>query len=56
MKKELVEKIEQLDAEELLALRVYVDAVMRDFNVCPADQCTDAPTAAPPGAGDHSPE
>ena len=56
MEKELLEKIERLDTEELLALRVYVDAVMRDFNVCPADQCTDAPTAAPPEAGGHSPE
>ena len=56
MKKELVEKIERLSIEELLALRVYMDAVMRDFNVCPADQCTDAPAAAPPEAGGHSPE
>lgn len=56
MKKELVEKIERLSIEELLALRVYVDAVMRDFNVSPADQCTDAPTAAPLAADDHSHE
>ena len=56
MEKELVEKIEQLDTEELLALRVYMDAVMRDFNVCPADQCTDAPAVSPPGAGGRSPE
>ena len=56
MEKELVEKLEQLGTEELLALRVYMDAVMRDFNVCPADQCTDAPAAAPPEANDHNPE
>lgn len=56
MEKELLKKIERLDTEELLALRVYMDAVMRDFNVCPADQCTDAPAAAPPEAGGHSPE
>ena len=56
MEKELFGKIERLDTEELLALRVYMDAVMRDFNVSPADQCTDAPAAAPPEAGGHNPE
>jgi len=56
LEKELVEKLEQLGTEDLLALRVYMDAVMRDFNVCPADQCTDAPAAAPLEAGGHSPE
>jgi len=56
LEKELVEKLEQLGTEDLLALRVYMDAVMRDFNVCPADQCTDAPAAAPLEAGGHSRE
>ena len=56
MEKELVEKLEQLGTEDLLALRVYMDAVMRDFNICPADQCTGEPAAAPREAGGRSPE
>ena len=56
MKKKYLKKLADLSLEELLQLRIYLDAVMRDFNVCPADQYTDAPAAAPPGADDHNHE
>lgn len=55
MEKTYQDAVEKMDDEQALMLRVYVDAVMRDFNVCQADQCTDAPAAAPPEAGGHSP-
>lgn len=54
MEKEYAEKVRDLSEAQAKALRVYVDAVMRDFNVSPADQCTDAPAVAPPGAADHN--
>lgn len=55
MEKEYVEKLERMDARELLQLRVYVDAVKREVTSCSADRYTDAPAAAPPEAADHNP-
>lgn len=55
MEKEYMEMLEQLSTEQARALRAYLDTLMAQFNVSPADQYTGAPAAAPPGAGDHNP-
>lgn len=54
MEKEYAEKVRELSEAQAQALRDYMDGLMRDFIVCPADQCTDAPVVAPPGAADHN--
>ena len=54
MEKEYAEKVRELSEAQAQALRVYVDAVMRAVSASTADQCTDAPAVAPPGAADHN--
>lgn len=54
MEKEYAEKVRELSEAQAQALRDYMDGLMRAVSASTADQCTDAPAVAPPGAADHN--
>ena len=55
MEKEYVEALEELSLEDLLRLRAYLDALLREEGRPAKDRYTGAPAGAHPETDDHNP-
>lgn len=56
MEKEYRKAIYQMTEEEVIQLRIFMDAIMRQDHVSAKDRYTDAPAALHPQKDCHNPE
>lgn len=55
MEKDYVERIREMEPEQLLQLRIYLDAIIRDLDASREGRCTPGPSSAPLAEDDHNP-